>query len=131
VASFFNTTSKGPLKLQQQPRLTIGLVNLAQTWARQGSRFPCITIYTERVMAFLNKDKHKEYVRFAGHCLEMVTVTRDRDTRSIQREMAAEWLHLAEEILRKSKKSGRGPQATEAIFPSTSGHRKPQDHLER
>ena len=50
-------------------------------------------------MAILKKDKHKEYTRFATHCLEMVTVARDQESRSIQREMAAEWLRLADEIV--------------------------------
>jgi hypothetical protein len=54
-------------------------------------------------MANLKKDKHKEYTRFAAHCLEMVTLARDQGSRSIQREMAAEWLKLADAILRPSK----------------------------
>jgi hypothetical protein len=44
-------------------------------------------------------DKHKEYARYAVHCLNMVTVAEDRDARSIQREMAAEWIKLADAIL--------------------------------
>ena len=43
-------------------------------------------------MAILKNNKHKEYTRFAAHCLEMVTIARDQEFRSIQREMAAEWL---------------------------------------
>ncbi len=54
-------------------------------------------------MAILKNDKHKEYTRFAAHCLEMVTITREPESRSIQREMAAEWLRLADAILRPSK----------------------------
>ena len=54
-------------------------------------------------MAILKNDKHKEYTRFAAHCLEMVTVTRDQESRSIQREMAAEWLQLADAVLGPSK----------------------------
>jgi hypothetical protein len=49
-------------------------------------------------MAVWKNDKHKEYTRFAAHCLHMVAVTRDQETRSIQREMAAEWLHLADAV---------------------------------
>ena len=30
-------------------------------------------------MAILKNEKHKEYTRFAAHCLEMVTVTRDQE----------------------------------------------------
>jgi hypothetical protein len=54
-------------------------------------------------MAILKNDKHKEYTRFATHCLEMVTITRDQESRSIQREMAAEWLKLADAVLRPAK----------------------------
>jgi hypothetical protein len=45
-------------------------------------------------------DKHKEYARYAVHCLDMVKVAEDQNARSIQREMAAEWLNLAQTILR-------------------------------
>ena len=54
-------------------------------------------------MVILKNDKHKRYTRFAAHCLEMVTVARDQASRSIQREMAAEWLKLADATLRPSK----------------------------
>jgi hypothetical protein len=50
-------------------------------------------------MATPTNDKHKEYVRYAEHCLHMVTVTRDQEFRAIHREMAAEWLKLADAIL--------------------------------
>jgi hypothetical protein len=45
-------------------------------------------------------DKHKKYARFAAHSLEMVSAATDPDSRAIQREMAAEWLKLAETVLR-------------------------------
>ena len=47
----------------------------------------------------LTRDKHREYARYAVHCLEMVTITKDQNARSIQREMAAEWIKLADAIL--------------------------------
>ena len=50
-------------------------------------------------MAKLTNDKHKEYARYAEHCLQMVTVAKDQDARAIQREMAAEWLKLADSVL--------------------------------
>jgi hypothetical protein len=31
-------------------------------------------------MAILKNDKHKEYTRFAAHCLEMVTITREQES---------------------------------------------------
>jgi hypothetical protein len=54
-------------------------------------------------MADPKNKKHKEYTRFAAHCLEMVTIVKDQEARSIQREMAAEWLKLADATLRSSK----------------------------
>jgi len=41
-------------------------------------------------------DKHEEYVRYAEHCLAMAKLAPDQVSRSIQREMAAEWLRLAD-----------------------------------
>jgi hypothetical protein len=41
-------------------------------------------------------DKYKDYVRYAENCLNMETGTTDQESRSIQREMAVEWLRLAE-----------------------------------
>jgi hypothetical protein len=55
------------------------------------------------VMPNLRNDKHKEYARYAAHCLDVVTVAKDQETRSIQREMAAEWLKLADAILHPLK----------------------------
>ena len=50
-------------------------------------------------MAVPKNSKHKDYVRYAEHCLQMVTTAKDQEARSIQREMAAEWLRLADEII--------------------------------
>ena len=56
-------------------------------------------------MATPKSDKHKEYARFAGHCLSMVTVAKDQASRAIQREMAAEWLKLADAVLHPLKRT--------------------------
>ena len=45
-------------------------------------------------------DKHKDYARYAERCLNMVAAPTDRESRSIQREMAAEWPRLADAIRR-------------------------------
>jgi hypothetical protein len=45
-------------------------------------------------------DKYKDYRRYAERCLNMVAGTTDQESRSIQREMAAEWLRLADAIRR-------------------------------
>ena len=54
-------------------------------------------------MPIPKNDKHKDYTRYAEHCLNMVTAAKDQDSRSIQREMAAEWLKLADAILHPLK----------------------------
>ena len=48
-------------------------------------------------------DKHKEYARYAEHCLKLVPRIPDQVYRSIQREMAAEWLKLADAIVHPIK----------------------------
>jgi hypothetical protein len=49
-------------------------------------------------MTILKSEKHKDYLRYATHCLAMEAVAKDEDSRAIQREMAAEWLKLADSI---------------------------------
>jgi hypothetical protein len=49
-------------------------------------------------MAVPENDKHTDYVRYAEHCLEMVPSVSAQEFRAIQREMAAEWLKLADTI---------------------------------
>jgi hypothetical protein len=48
--------------------------------------------------------KHKEYVRYAEHCLNMIGTTQDQESHSINREMAAEWLKLADDVSRQLKR---------------------------
>lgn len=43
-------------------------------------------------------DRYKDYAHYAAHCLYLVTAATDPDSRAIQREMAAEWLKLADSI---------------------------------
>ena len=45
-----------------------------------------------------NDKLFKDYARYAEHCLNMTAATTDQESRCIQREMAAEWLRLAEAI---------------------------------
>ena len=61
-------------------------------------------------MTLPKNDKFKDYTRYAAHCLNMVASTRDQELRCIQREMAAEWLRLADvfDALRKSKQMQMG-----------------------
>jgi hypothetical protein len=50
-------------------------------------------------MSIPKNNKHKAYVRYAEQCLKMVTETKDQDARALNREMAAEWLKLADAVL--------------------------------
>jgi hypothetical protein len=50
-------------------------------------------------MAIPKSGKYKEYVRYAAHCLNLVASTKDQHMRCINREMAAEWMTLADAIL--------------------------------
>ena len=54
-------------------------------------------------MTASKNDKFKDYARYAEHCLNMAS-TRDQELRCIQREMAVEWLRLAD-IVRRPRKS--------------------------
>jgi hypothetical protein len=58
-------------------------------------------------MAIPMGGKHKEYVRYAEHCLKMIGTTQDQESLSINREMAAEWLKLADDVLRRLRQSKR------------------------
>jgi hypothetical protein len=55
-------------------------------------------------MLALKYDKFKDYTRYAEHCLNMVAETTDQESRSIRRDMAAEWLRLAD-VVRRPRKS--------------------------
>jgi hypothetical protein len=55
-------------------------------------------------MAVHKNEKHKEYARYAAHCLNMVAGTKDQAARALNREMAAEWLKLAEMALHPLKR---------------------------
>jgi hypothetical protein len=52
-------------------------------------------------MAIPKIDKHTQYARYAAHCLNMMNAPNSQDDRSVRREMAAEWLKLADAILRR------------------------------
>lgn len=50
-------------------------------------------------MANPNNEKRKQYALYAAHCMYLVTAATDPDACTIQREMAAEWIKLADAIL--------------------------------
>jgi hypothetical protein len=47
-------------------------------------------------MAERSIDDRERYVGFATHCLQLAKVATDQESRAILKEMAAEWLKLAE-----------------------------------
>jgi hypothetical protein len=47
-------------------------------------------------MADRSIDKREQYVAFATHCLQLAKVAANRESQAVLREMAAEWLKLAE-----------------------------------
>jgi hypothetical protein len=55
-------------------------------------------------MAIQKNDKHRKYARYAAHCLKMAPVTPDQEYHALQREMATEWLKLANAVLRRPLK---------------------------
>jgi len=55
-------------------------------------------------MAVPPKTKYKEYARYAAHCLKIVPAITDQEYRAVQREMAAEWLTLADKVLLSSRR---------------------------
>jgi hypothetical protein len=79
------------------------VVNFVQTAPGKARQiFGQARIAAEKIMAGRKNDKHKEYARYAAHCLEMVPAISDQEYRAIQREMAAEWLRLADEARRSA-----------------------------
>jgi hypothetical protein len=75
-------------------------INARQIFCRVGA----VKLFPERIMAIPTSYKYaiptsykyKEYARYAAHCLNMVAATKDQESRAINREMAAEWLKLAD-----------------------------------
>jgi hypothetical protein len=55
-------------------------------------------------MAIPKNDKHRQYSRYAAHCLQMASAAKDQEICTIQREMTAEWLNLAELALHPLKR---------------------------
>jgi hypothetical protein len=52
----------------------------------------------EEIMAIPQNEKHKDYARYAVHCLDMGTTTGNSGAQAIQLEMAAEWIRLADAV---------------------------------
>lgn len=76
----------------------MGMVAFAQIHTGDVRQIYWPTSLKREIMATAKNSRRKEYMRYAEHCLSMVTVATDQDARSIQREMAAEWIRLAETV---------------------------------
>ena len=48
-------------------------------------------------------NKHKEYARYAAHCLGLTPALTVQEDCAINREMALEWVRLADEMIAESK----------------------------
>jgi len=55
-------------------------------------------------MTVPKNDKFKDYARYAQHCLNMTAATSDQELRRVQREMALEWLKLADTVRRRRRR---------------------------
>ncbi len=49
-------------------------------------------------MTVPKNDTYKDYVRYAEHCIETARILRHQEARSLHREMAAEWIRLAQRL---------------------------------
>jgi len=54
-------------------------------------------------MAIPKNDLYEDYKRYAAHCLNMVAAATDQESRAVQREMATEWLRLADSVRRRPR----------------------------
>ena len=54
-------------------------------------------------MAIPKFDKHEKYNQYADHCVKMAMIARDQKSHIIKREMAVEWLMLADPVPAKSR----------------------------
>jgi hypothetical protein len=80
-----------------------GVVNFEQTCPFMPFRFRANRIDQEGIVVAMKDDTRKKYAHYAAHCLYLVTAATDPDSRAIQREMASEWLKLADAVRRPSR----------------------------
>jgi hypothetical protein len=78
------------------------VVNFEQTHPDNSPQIPGLLIRWG-TMANPKNEKFKQYAHYAAHCMYLVTAATDPDARAIQREMAAEWLKLADAVREPTK----------------------------
>jgi hypothetical protein len=69
------------------------------------ARFAVLQICLERLVAVAKYRTFKDYARYAMYCLEMVPISEDQDIGALNREMAVEWIRLAEAALHSEKQT--------------------------
>jgi len=67
-----------------------------------------VLILEDRLACWLNMQNSKsaeceKYVDFANHCLALASATTNEESRIVLRQMAAEWLELAEQALNRQR----------------------------
>jgi hypothetical protein len=93
------------------------VVNFAQTHPDNSPQIPGLLIRLGGTMANPTNEKRKQYAHYAAHCMYLVTAATDPDARTISREMAAEWLKLADAILHPMGSTECNP-ASSSIIPA-------------
>jgi hypothetical protein len=53
-------------------------------------------------LGIANADKAAEYTRYAEHCVETAKILPHHEARTLHREMAAEWIRLAQGIVEEA-----------------------------
>jgi len=53
----------------------------------------------EKIVLTPKNPGFKDYARYAMYCLEMVPISEDQDISALNREMAFEWIRIAEAAL--------------------------------
>jgi hypothetical protein len=92
------------LFLWQSPPPAAGVVLFAQTAVVKIARQFRLKRLIRWNTTLPKNDKHKDYARYAAYCLDMMAEATDQESRCLCRDMAAEWLLLAN-ALRPRRKS--------------------------
>jgi hypothetical protein len=58
-------------------------------------------------VAVSQADKAAEYAAYAEHCLKLVKVIPEQESRFVCREMAGEWLRLSQEMMNEAAHSSQ------------------------
>lgn len=58
-------------------------------------------------LAITNADKAAEYMRYAEHCVKTARILRGQEDRNLHREMAGEWMQLAQRLVEDAALSAR------------------------